>query len=156
MKRQAALVPLLAILAGSAWAQTIPWDRIENVKAAAIQLAEWQKNKGLIGALAEINVCYGRELAGADRLTRGLEACLAQDIMNAKVTAQLYRSLSPEAQRISGSPTPEAVLRAMAQRVVGVVARLRMPAEEARQLNRQVEEHGLPSLLKAQFPKAKP
>jgi long-subunit fatty acid transport protein len=69
-------------LIGMAAAQSLDPDRVSNIERAAAEIAAIQNKSGANGAFAAINDCYKRELAHATALTRGLEVCLAQDIIS--------------------------------------------------------------------------
>jgi|SRR5215471_15251050 len=136
---------------GIAAAQSVP-DRVSNIEKAAAEIAVIQSKTGADGAFAVINECYRREVAGATSLTRDVEACVAQDIIVSKVSAAFYARLNPEGRRMVGAPEPEAVLKAMAARVTGAFARLKVPENEARAFNQIVETKGMEAYGRARFP----
>jgi hypothetical protein len=131
----------LAVIA-SATAQPA-LDRAGNVEKAAAEIAAVQVKSGADGAFAAIDACYRRELARAISLTRELEACMAQDIIVSKVSAAFYASLDPEGRRQAGGPEPEAVTRAMLERVIGAFARFKVPEDDARAFNQIVRTRGM-------------
>jgi hypothetical protein len=135
---------LLAILGTSAAAQTIGPDRVRNIEKAAAEIAAVQKKGGSNGAFAAINDCYKRELVQATALTPRLEACMAQDIIVSQVTAEVY-SRFPTAGR-----DPNAVIKAMTDRVVGTMARFKVPQDEARAFTAVVKARGMQAYGKAQ------
>ena len=139
------------VMTGIAAAQPVP-DRVSNVEKAAAEIGAIQAKTGADGAFAAINECYKRELAQATSLTRELEACMAQDIIISKVSAAFYASLTPEGRRMGGGPEPEAVMKAMVQRVVGTFSRFKIPEEEARAFTQIVETNGMPAYGRARFP----
>jgi hypothetical protein len=140
-----------AFVIGIAAAQSVP-DRVSNVEKAATEIAAIQSRTGADGAFAAINECYRREVAGATSLTREVEACVAQDIIVSKVSAAFYARLNPEGRRMAGAPEPEAVLKAMAARVIGAFARLKVPENETRAFNQIVETKGMEAYGRARFP----
>src|SRR6185295_16306499 len=110
----------LAVIASAAAQPAL--DRAGNIEKAAAEIAAVQAKSGADGAFAAIEACYQRELARATSLTRELEACMAQDIIVSRISAAFYASLNPEGRRQAGGPEPEAVTRAMLQRVLGTCA----------------------------------
>jgi hypothetical protein len=53
---------------------------------------------------------------------------------------------------MAGAPEPEAVLKAMAARVIGAFARLKVPENETRAFNQIVETKGMEAYGRARFP----
>ena len=147
---------------GAAWLAVIAsvaaqpaLDRAGNIEKAAAEIAAVQAKSGADGAFAAIEACYRRELAGATSLTRELEACMAQDIIMSKVSAAFYASLNPEVRRQAGGPEPEAVTRAMLERVIGAFARFKVPEDDARAFNQIVRTRGMEA-YRARFPQQVP
>jgi hypothetical protein len=143
---------VLAILGTDVAAQTAVSDRVRNVENAAAEIGAIQKKNGSDGAFAAINECYKRELAHATALTPRLEACMAQDIVVSRVTAAFYSSISAEGRRKAGGEEPEAVLKAMNGRVVGTMARFKIPQDEALAFSAIVKTRGMEAYGRAQFP----
>lgn len=146
-------VVALAILAGS-YNSTRADDpgRVANINKAAAEIGAVQKKSGANGAFAAIAECYRRELAIAKALTRGLEACMAQDIIVSKVTADFYRRMGEKALQQTNSPSPETITTAMVQRVTGTTKRFNIPEQDAREFVRLVQQHGMDAYGKAMFP----
>ena len=142
----------VAAITGVVRAQPLA-DRASNVEKAAIEIAAIQERSGANGAFAAINACYKRELARAASVTRELEACMAQDIIISKVSAAFYASISAEGPRLGGAPEPDAVIKAMVQRVAGTFARFKAPQDDAQAFNRIVQTKGMEAFVHARFPR---
>jgi hypothetical protein len=126
--------------------------RIANINKASAEIAAIQKQKGADGAFAAIHSCYQRELTNAKSLTSGIEACMTQDIIVSRVSAQFYAKLNPEGRRRAGSPEPSTVLNEMAQRVIGVYRRFGISGEDGRAFNQLVEQNGMETYGRTMFP----
>ena len=142
----------LTIFVANAAAQTVPSDRVQNIEKAAAEIAVFQKEHGANGAFAVIMECYNRELPNATALSPQLEACMAQDIVVSKVTVAFYSSLSPEGRKIPGVPDPDAVQKAMQERIVGIIVRFHVPEEDALAFNGIVKTKGMEAYAHARFP----
>jgi len=143
---------VLAILGTNVAAQPATSSRVRNIEKAAEEIAAIQKKSGSNGAFAAINECYKRELARATALTPQLEACVAQDIVVSQVTAAFFSRLSPEGRRMAGGEEPDAVLKAMQGRVIGTMARFKVPQDDALAFNGIVKTRGMEAYGRAQFP----
>jgi hypothetical protein len=77
---------------------------------------------------------------------------MAQDIIMAKMTAGVNLHLSLEGRKMAGAEDPDAVLKAMTQRVVGVFDRFKVSQEDARAFNRIVQEQGMQAYGRARYP----
>lgn len=142
---------LTAVWAGIASSQPGP-DRVSNIERAAAEIAAVQAKSGADGAFSAIGECYKRESIRAKSLTRELESCVAQDIIVSKVTAAFYARLNPEGRKMGGGEEPKVVLERMAQRVIEIFARLKIPGDEARAFNQIVETKGMEAYGRARFP----
>jgi hypothetical protein len=142
----------LAVLGTNVAAQTAAPDRVRNIENAAAEIGAIQKKSGSDGAFAAINACYKRELARATALTPQLEACMAQDIVVSQVTATLYSRISAEGRGMAGGEEPDALLKAMTGRVVGTMARFKVPQDDARVFSGIVKTRGMEAYGRAQFP----
>jgi hypothetical protein len=125
---------------------------VQNIEKAAAEIGAIQKKSGSDGAFAAISECYKRELAQVTALTPQLEACMAQDIIVAQVTAAFYSRISAEGRRMAGGEEPDAILKAMRGRVVGTMARFKVPQEDALTFSGIVKTRGMDAYSKAQFP----
>lgn len=143
---------VLAILGTNVAAQTAVSDRVRNIENAAAEIGAIQKKNGSDGAFAAINECYKRELAHATALTPQLEACMAQDIVVSQATAAFYSRISAKGRRVAGAEEPEAVLEAMNGRVVGTMARFKVPQNAALVFSGIVKTRGMEAYGRAQFP----
>lgn len=151
LRTTAATAFALAILSTNVAAGTVVPDRVRNIENAAAEIGSIQKKSGSDGAFAAIGACYKRELAHATALTPQLEACMAQDIIVAQVTAALYSKISAEGRRMAGGEEPDAVLRAMTGRVAGTMARFKVPQDDARIFSGIVKTRGMEAYGRAQF-----
>jgi hypothetical protein len=143
---------VLATFGTNVAAQTHISDQARNIERAAEEIAAIQKKSGADGAFAAINECYKRELAHATTLTPQLEACMAQDIVVSQVTASFYSMINAEGRRRAGGEEPAAVLKAMSERVVGTMARFKVPENDARAFAAIVKTQGMEAYGRAQFP----
>jgi hypothetical protein len=148
VKRTAAAGIVLTLIATNVAAQ--PADRVENIEKAAAEIAAIQKERGANGASTAIIECYERELANATALTPQLEACMAQDIVVSQVSAAFFSGMSAEA-RNRGSD-PNAVMKAMQERVVGTMARFHVPEKDALAFSGIVKTKGMEAYARARFP----
>ncbi len=137
----AATAAALALFAASAQAGPA-WDREANVRAAALHMARIHQAKGFFGGFEEVRRCYA-EAAPAKTYTRELEFCMAQDYIGAHVAASSYRQVSPEARARTGSPEPDAVLKAMAARIENAFGSLWVPAADANAFASLLKRDGL-------------
>jgi hypothetical protein len=142
----------LTILSSIVAARAATPDQVNNVQKAAAEIAAIQAKNGADGAFAAINECYKRELAHAAALTPGLEACLAQDMIVSKITAAVYTRRSAEGLRIAGGAEPDAVIKAMTQRVVGTFVRFKVSEDDVLAFGRIVQTQGMEAYGKQRFP----
>jgi hypothetical protein len=146
------LAVVLGMFGTNLAAQEAESDRVRNIEQAAAEIGAIQKKSGSDGAFAAINECYKRELSRATALTRQLEACMAQDIVVSQVTAAFYSKISPEGRKAAGAEEPDAVLKAMRGRVVGTMARFKVPQDDALAFSGIVKTRGMEAYGRAQFP----
>ena len=137
---------VLATFSTKVAGQTNISDRVRNVERAAAEIGVIQKKSGANGAFAAIYECYKRELAHATALTPQLEACMAQDIVVSQVAASFYSKIK------AGSEEPGAILKAMTERVVGTMARFKVPESDARAFAAIAKKQGMEAYGRAQFP----
>jgi hypothetical protein len=131
-------------------------NQIANIEKAAAEIAAIQTKKGADGAFSVITDCYKRELAVAKSLTRGLEACMTQDLLVSKISAAFYAKIGEEARKASGSPDPKAVLGAMVGRVMGTFRKFQLSDQKVSEFNQLVEKYGTEAYGKVRFPNAFP
>lgn len=146
--RAAALAAALALAAAAA--AEPDWDRAANIKAAAVQMAAVHRQKGFFGGFDEVKRCYAA--APAQAYTRQLEFCMAQDYVGAHVAASTYRELSPDTRKQTGSPDPDAVLRAMAARIQQALGRAQAHTADAHAFVAVAKRDGLAAYKEARFP----
>ncbi len=139
-------LPLLLVgLAGQANAveQAYSLERVENIKQAAISIADLQVEQGAPAAIAAIGQCYDRELPAATTVTLGLEACMAQDIAVSRMASAIDSRLSPEQRRREGAEDPQKRLDLMASRIADVYKHFDMPDDAMKQFVRVVNAYGM-------------
>ncbi|TQV83801.1 hypothetical protein [Denitrobaculum tricleocarpae] len=132
--------------------QEATWDRAQNITDAAVAIAVIQKEKGSRGAFEVIKTCYETAIEPAESYTQGVERCLTQDIINSRMTAAFYGSLSAEARERNGVPAPETITDAMGKRVSATFARLEVPPATAREIVTVINGEGETAFRKARFP----
>ncbi len=132
--------------------QDASWDRTGNITSAATEIAGVQKDKGARGAFEVIKICYETAIEPAERYTQAVERCLTQDIINSRITAAFYGSLSAEARERNGVPAPETITEAMGKRVSATFARLEVPPAQAREIVTVINGEGEAAFMKARFP----
>jgi hypothetical protein len=142
----------LAIFGTNVAAQTASSDRVRNIEKAAAEIGAIQKTSGANRAFATIIECYTRELAGATALSPQLEACMAQDIVVSQLTATVYSRMSAESRRMGGGADPDAVLKAMQERVLGTMTRFHVPQDDALVFSGIVKTKGMEAYARAQYP----
>lgn len=138
--------------AHQAMGQDATWDRRENITSSAVEIAVIQKEKGSRGAFEVIKICYETAIEPAKSYTQAVERCLTQDIVNSRMTAAFYGSLSAEARERNGVPAPETITEAMGTRVSATFARLEVPAARAREIVTVINGEGEAAFMKARFP----
>ncbi|MCK9911167.1 hypothetical protein MXD81_18600, partial [Microbacteriaceae bacterium K1510] len=82
--------------ASLAAAQDPKWDQVENIKDAALRLAQIQRTQGATKAFTFIDACY-RTHSLSSEYTKAFEACIAQDYMETQVLSLVYSRMAPEA-----------------------------------------------------------
>ena len=145
------LVSGLAFVPYAAIAQSGSWDRAETIRSAATEIAEIQKSNGADGADAAIRQCYEENVMKATAYSQGAERCVTQDMLHARVSAAFYASVSPEVRKSTGSPEPDAVMSAMADRVMRTFARFGVPVGDARAIVKDIQEIGEPAFRDARL-----
>lgn len=129
------------------------WDRVANIKDAAMRIGRLQKSKGVEAAYKFIDACY-RTHSLAENFTAGFEACIAQDYLQTKMLVQIYQRTPPEVLKRFKSPTPEALAETMGRRITGAFAQYKITAEEGNAFKELVDKHGLPVFVAIVFPDA--
>jgi hypothetical protein len=87
------------------------------------------------------------EAHGSERFARR-----AEGFNDLQVTAALYSRFSPEGRRMAGGEEPGAVLKAMQGRVVGTMARFKVPQDDALAFSGIVKTRGMEAYGRVQFP----
>src|SRR5262249_3981341 len=108
---------LIGIGATSVAAANDPdWNQVDNIKDAALRLAQMQKTEGATKAFIFIDNCY-RTHSLASEYTKAFEACIAQDYLETQILSLIYSRLPPEKLKQMGAPTPQMLAESMAHRV---------------------------------------
>lgn len=153
MNRKTTAIALISALSLTGFAPNAQDNaRIENVRAAARQLAETEKAKGLGGAFTAMRECYGREMPQSFLMTRPLEQCVAQDMIISRVLAEFSTGLSPEGRKANNAPDPQATMQAMIERTIDVFTRMRVTPEDAKVFTDIVRVHGMDAYGKVRYP----
>jgi hypothetical protein len=151
--RVAALATVFALFGGSnAFSATaIDWDRIENVKQAAVKIGEIQSRQGAEQAYKFIAACY-KTHGLASAYSRAFESCIAQDFMVTQAMALVYEKVDPAALQKMRAPTRDQLQAALNQRVNGAYATYQMQGSEGLALKDIVDQHGMPVFFTYVFP----
>jgi hypothetical protein len=132
-------------------AQNQAWDQVENIKEAALRLAQMQRTQGATKAFAFIDACY-RTHSLSSEYTKPFEACIAQDYMETQILSLVYARTPPEALKKMGAPTPKMLADTMSRRVSAAFGQYKVPKERVLAFQKNVEEHGFPLFFKTLFP----
>jgi hypothetical protein len=130
------------------------WDQVENIKEAALRLAQMQRTQGATKAFAFIDACY-RTHGLSSAYTKSFEACIAQDYMETQILSLIYARTPPEALKKMGAPTPQMLADTMSRRVSAAFGQYKVPKERVLAFQKNVEEHGFPLFFKTLFPDSK-
>lgn len=130
------------------------WDQVENIKDAALRLAQMQRSQGATKAFTFIDACY-RTHSLSSEYTKAFEACIAQDYLETQILTLIYSRLSPEALKRMGMPTPHMLAETMARRVGAAFGQYNVSKERIAEFKRNVDQHGFPLFFKTLFPDAK-
>jgi hypothetical protein len=145
---------LLAALVLPAAAFTQPdWDQAENIKDAALRLAQMQRTRGATKTFEFIDACY-RTHSLSSEYTKAFEACIAQDYLETQILALIYSRLSPEALQRMGAPTPQRLAQTMGRRISSAFAKYKVPKENVETFKSIVDEQ-FPVFFQALFPDRK-
>jgi hypothetical protein len=131
------------------------WDQVQNIKDAAMHLAQMQRTQGATKAFAFIDACYRTHSLSSD-YTKAFEACIAQDYLETQILTLVYSRMPPENLKRMGAPSPQMLAETMARRVGAAFAQYKVPKERIAEFKRNVDEHGFPLLFKTLFPNVKP
>ncbi len=134
--------------------ETPDWDQAENIKDAAVRLAQMQRTQGATRAFAFIDACYKTHSLSSS-YTKAFEACIAQDYLETQILALIYSRLTPETLKRMGAPSPELLAQSMGKRVTQAFASYNMPVARVEAFKKLVDEHGFPVFFEALFPDAK-
>lgn len=143
---------LLAVTSASAAPRT-DWDRAANIRESAEHLVSLQRKGGALGAYKFISACYKTHML-AERYSKPLEACIAQDYMLTQTLVTIYGRLAPEARKEIHAVEPAALARALSVRVSGVLTQYKLSEEDGLEIKRLVDKEGMPLFLAKSFPKA--
>lgn len=153
--RAASAVVVVAVVAASTVvaAPRTDWDRAANIRQAAEHLVSLQRQGGALGAYKFISACYKTHML-AERYSKPLEACIAQDYMLTQTLVTIYERLAPEARKEIHAVEPAALARALSSRVSSVLTQYKMSEQDGLEIKRLVDKEGLPVFLARSFPKA--
>lgn len=129
------------------------WDRVANIKDAALRIGKLHRARGVKAAYEFIDACY-RTHSLAENYGQAFESCIAQDYLETRMLAQVYSRVPPDALTKMGVPTAAALADAMGRRVVAALAQYKMSAAYGDGLKKLVDEHGVPVFLTIVFPEA--
>lgn len=135
-------------------AQDPDWDQVENVKDAALRLAQMQRTQGATKAFTFIDACY-RTHSLSSKYTKAFEACIAQDYLETQILALVYSRVDPESLKRMGAPSPGMLAQTMTRRVGAAFAQYKIPKERIAEFKRNVDQHAFPLFFKTLFPDAK-
>jgi hypothetical protein len=128
------------------------WNQVENVKGAAKRLGEMHRRQGAEATLKFLEACYKTHML-AERYTEGLESCMAQDYMLSQMLAVIYSRVPPEKLKDIKAPTAEIIARSMRGRFQAIFQQYQFTQQQADDLRKAVDKHGMPIFVKAVFPK---
>lgn len=127
------------------------WDRIANVKAAAQQIGEIQKTKGVDAAYKFISACY-KTHGLSSQYSRWFEGCIAQDYIQSRTLALVYERLPAAQLKTMGAPSATEVIEALRRRLGAAFAQYKIPPADGQAFLTIVEAQGIPIFMKAVFP----
>ena len=130
------------------------WDQVENIKEAALHLADLQRTQGANRAFQFIDACYRTHSLQVE-YSRPFEACIAQDYLETRILALIYSRMPPESLKRAGMPTPQMLADTMGKRVVTAFRSYKVPVSEVQAFKKLVDEHGFPVFFKALFPNSR-
>lgn len=135
----------------AAAAQDPDWNQVDNIKDAALRLAQIQRTQGATKAFAFIDACY-RTHSLSSKYTKAFEACLAQDYLETQILALVYSRIDPESLKRLGAPSPGMLAQTMVQRVSAGFGQYNVSKERVAEFKRNIDEHGFPLLFQTLFP----
>lgn len=135
----------------AAAAQDPDWNQVDNIKDAALRLAQIQRTQGASKAFAFIDACY-RTHSLSSNYTKAFEACIAQDYLETQVLTMIYSRLDPESLKRMGAPSPEVLAGTMVQRVGAAFGQYKVSKERIAEFKRNIDEQGFPLFFQTLFP----
>ncbi len=155
MKRYWPLAPLFSVfLVGSiAFAAKPAWDQVKNVKESAERLGVLHRKSGANGVLKFLDACY-RTHTLSSKYTSAVEGCVAQDVMYSRVLSAVYSRVPPEVRVERSLPTAEQIGGALQARVSVVVRQYALLPADMDMLQKLIDDHAMPIVLKVAFPNA--
>jgi len=130
---------------------SIEWDRVANIKNAAVRIGRIQRAKGAEVAMTLISNCYKTHTL-FERYSQGFESCLVQDHLETRVLVEIYSRMQPEALRRIGAPSKESLIRANVARYSVTLAKYKFPQPFGNELRKLADKHGWPVFIKTVFP----
>jgi hypothetical protein len=131
----------------------IDWDRAANIREAAEHLAKVHGKSGAAGAYKFIDACYRTHML-AERFSKPLEACIAEDYMLTQTLALIYDRLAPDERKRIRVVEPADLARAMSRRVGGALAHYKMSQQDGDTLKGLIDKHGMDLFMKLRLPAA--
>lgn len=146
---------LLLVMSGTPAfaAPTIDWDRVANIKEAAVRLGNVQKRQGATKAFDLIVACY-KTHGASSKYTKYFESCIAQDFIHTQTLMTIYSRMPPDALKKLRAPSPQLLAKAMSQRVSGAFAKYDIPPADANAYKKLVDQYGFRPFAEIVFPKA--
>ncbi len=133
----------------------VSWDRVANIGDAAVRLVEMHRERGSQGVVKFLDACYKTHTLSSE-FKAGLESCLAQDVMYARVLAEIYGRLPEEARARFNAPDAAGIERALSHRFALVMKQYAISDADAQALMRSIVTHGLPIFVKGVMPSREP
>lgn len=129
------------------------WDQVKNVKESAERLGVLHRKSGANGVLKFLDACY-RTHTLSSKYTSAVEGCVAQDVMYSRVLSAVYSRVPPEVRVERSLPTAEQIGGALQARVSVVVRQYALLPADMDMLQKLIDDHAMPIVLKVAFPNA--
>ncbi len=143
---------LIAALPAQAAKTKRDWNQVENVKGAAKRLGDMHRRQGAEATLKFLEACYKTHML-AERYTEGLESCMAQDYMLSQMLAVIYSRVPPDKLKDMKAPTADIIANSMRGRFQAIFQQYKFTQDQADDLRKAVDKHGMPIFIKTVFPK---
>jgi hypothetical protein len=127
------------------------WDRVANVKSAAVQIGGIQKRDGVDRAFKFIGACY-KTHGLASAYSKAFEGCIAQDYIQSRALSLVYDRVDAATLKRMGSPTSEQIMMSLNARLNSAFSKYEIPVRDGQDFVRLVETQGVPVFLSIVFP----